>query len=90
VLVRVDSYRVQVFRSLRPIVAAAACLVGAACLAHGAGIEPLSIPDTQLEPVEWADLGGWPADDHAAAFATFRASCKPLLANGRPRDPRPI
>ena len=45
-------------------------------MAHGASAD-LNIPDTQLEPVEWANLDGWPADDHAAAFATFLASCKP-------------
>ena len=29
-------------------------------------------PDAQLEPLAWADLDGWAADDHAAAFAAFR------------------
>ena len=89
-LLRVDSSQVQVFRSLRPLVVAAAWLAGACWVAHGARADPLTIPDTQLEPVEWADLGGWPADDHAAAFATFRTSCKPLLAMARPHDSRPI
>ena len=69
---------------------AAAWLVGVACMAHGASADPLNIPDTQLEPVEWANLDGWPADDHAAAFATLLASCKPFLASERPPDPRPI
>ena len=41
--------------------------------------EPLHLPDTALEPVEWNALKGWSADDHAAAFATFLASCRPLL-----------
>jgi membrane-bound lytic murein transglycosylase A len=59
-------------------------------MSHGAGADPLNIPDTQLEPVEWANLDGWPADDHAAAFATLLASCKPFLASERPPDPRPI
>jgi peptidoglycan lytic transglycosylase A len=65
-------------------------LVGAACTANSASVDPLNIPDTQLEPVEWANLEGWSADDHAAAFATFRASCRPFLAVERPRNPRPI
>jgi membrane-bound lytic murein transglycosylase A len=52
--------------------------------------DPLDIPDTQLEPVSWSDLDGWAADDHAAAFTTFLASCKPFLATRRPLDPRPM
>src|SRR6516225_10051177 len=41
--------------------------------------ELLRFPDTTLEPIEWYSLKGWSADDHAAAFATFLASCRPLL-----------
>jgi membrane-bound lytic murein transglycosylase A len=41
--------------------------------------EPLRLPDTALEPVDWNVLKGWSTDDHAAAFATFLASCRPLL-----------
>jgi membrane-bound lytic murein transglycosylase A len=37
--------------------------------------EPLRLPDTALEPVDWNVLKGWSTDDHAAAFATFLASC---------------
>jgi membrane-bound lytic murein transglycosylase A len=40
--------------------------------------------EAALEPVAWADLDGWSADDHAQAFATFLASCKPILNNARP------
>src|SRR5215831_12037667 len=86
---RVDSLGVRMSRP-RVIVVAMAWLLGAGCVAQGAGIDPLNIPDTQLEPVEWADLEGWPADDHVMAFATFLASCKPFLNIGRPGDPRPI
>jgi membrane-bound lytic murein transglycosylase A len=53
-------------------------------------VDPLQAPETQFEPVAWADLDGWAADDHAAAFATFRASCRPFLARRAKRDPRPI
>lgn len=35
----------------------------------------LRIPDTRLEPVAWSALAGWPADNHAAAFDAFLASC---------------
>jgi membrane-bound lytic murein transglycosylase A len=41
--------------------------------------EPLSFPDTAIEPIDWNALKEWSADDHAAAFATFLASCRPLL-----------
>ena len=41
--------------------------------------EPLHLPGAALEPVEWNALRGWSADNHAAALATFLASCRPLL-----------
>jgi len=41
--------------------------------------EPLKLPNSALEPVDWSALDSWAADDHAAAFATFLASCHPLL-----------
>jgi membrane-bound lytic murein transglycosylase A len=65
------------------------CTAGLA-VAQVRDVDPLKVPDTQLEPVSWADLDGWVADDHAAAFATFRASCGPFLARGAKRDPRPM
>jgi peptidoglycan lytic transglycosylase A len=39
---------------------------------------PLKIPDAALEPLSWGDLDGWTGDDHARAFATFYASCRPI------------
>src|SRR5258708_4707699 len=56
---------------------------------------PLRWADARLEPVAWGDLEGWAADDHAAAFATFRASCRALTgatpSRGKaPRDTRPL
>jgi membrane-bound lytic murein transglycosylase A len=87
---RLNGVDVLTSRSRGLIVVAMAWLVGAGCMAFGASVDPLNLPDTQLEPVEWADLNGWSADDHAVAFATFLASCKPFLNSGRPRDPRPI
>jgi peptidoglycan lytic transglycosylase A len=41
--------------------------------------EPFRLPDSALEPVDWNVLDGWQTDDHAAAFATFLASCRPLV-----------
>ena len=53
--------------------------------------EPLKLPDSQLEPVEWNLLQGWATDDHAAAFATFRASCRPLVrTTPSERETRPM
>jgi membrane-bound lytic murein transglycosylase A len=53
--------------------------------------EPLRLPDAALEPIEWSALKGWPADDHAAAFATFLTSCRPLLRSSLGQgDKRPM
>jgi membrane-bound lytic murein transglycosylase A len=38
--------------------------------------EPIKFPDTQYQPLDWAELQGWAGDDHAAAFAAFLASCR--------------
>ena len=40
------------------------------------GPEPLKLPDSALEPIDWNALDGWAVDDHAAAFATFLTSCR--------------
>lgn len=37
------------------------------------------MPQAALEPVDFAALPGWAADDHIAALATFRQSCAPIL-----------
>jgi membrane-bound lytic murein transglycosylase A len=53
--------------------------------------KPLRLPNTAIEPIEWNALNGWEADDHAAAFATFLTSCRPLLrASVRDGDKRPM
>ncbi len=44
---------------------------------------PLQFLDTQYQPVAWAELDGWAADDHAAAFATFLDSCRALTGKWR-------
>jgi membrane-bound lytic murein transglycosylase A len=53
-------------------------------------VDPLQIPDTQLEPIAWSDIVGWAEDDHAAAFITFRTSCNPFLARRKSADSRPV
>ena len=64
-----------------------------------AGAGPLSIPNAALEPVGWGDLDGWASDDHAAAFATFNASCHAIVravvfraesATNHAADPRSV
>ena len=44
----------------------------------------LKIPNSQLEPLTWSDLGGWAEDDHVAAFKTFMDSCKAILPRTSP------
>src|SRR4051812_2681625 len=52
---------------------------------------PIKIPEVRYEPVAWGAVDGWAADDHAAAFATFLASCRALTASAKgARDTRPV
>jgi membrane-bound lytic murein transglycosylase A len=60
---------------------------------HGRGsapVEPLRIPDAELEPTRWSELDGWSGDDHASAFATFQASCRPMVRTNAANDERPV
>ncbi|WP_261401181.1 murein transglycosylase A [Chenggangzhangella methanolivorans] len=43
----------------------------------------MAAPDN-LEPVAFSELAGWAADDHAAAFTPFAASCRAILENRPP------
>ena len=53
--------------------------------------DPLKLPNSALEPIDWNALDGWAADDHTAAFATFLASCRPLLRTILPEgETRPM
>lgn len=40
---------------------------------------PLAAPAFEATPLAFADLQGWPQDDHAAAFAVFIQSCRAIL-----------
>lgn len=52
---------------------------------------PVRIPDSQIEPLNWASLDGWVSENHAEAFAVFRNSCKPVIGVARANnDPRPV
>jgi membrane-bound lytic murein transglycosylase A len=64
-------------------------LLGVVSTVAANDLERLNLVDTQIEPVQWSDLDGWAVDDHAAAFAAFRASC--VSIGRRPaRDERPL
>jgi membrane-bound lytic murein transglycosylase A len=47
---------------------------------------PLEINDSQYIPLAWTDIPGWVDDDQLAAYQTFRASCRPIVAQ---KDPSP-
>src|SRR5262252_65710 len=51
---------------------------------------PLRIADAALEPAGWDELDGWRGDDHASAFATFQASCRPIVRAKYSNDERPL
>jgi len=70
---------------------AATPLAAAASRARpGSAPEPLRIPDAALEPTGWGELNGWSGDDHASAFATFQASCRPIVRSQPLNDGRPV
>jgi membrane-bound lytic murein transglycosylase A len=58
-------------------------MLGFALTAHAQERSPIVFPNTQYEPVDWADLEGWDTDDHAIAFAAFLTSCRTLDAKHR-------
>src|SRR5947209_15462842 len=79
--------------SVGRIAAATMWLVGAGGLdqAHSeTTVDPLKIPDSQLEPIQWSALGGWASDDHGAAFAAFQASCEVLNRQRQLSDTRAV
>jgi membrane-bound lytic murein transglycosylase A len=85
--------------SVGRIAAAAMWLIGALTLdmvaldqARGddTTVDPLKIPDSQLEPVKWSELDGWASDDHGAAFAAFQASCEVFNRQRQLSDPRAV
>jgi peptidoglycan lytic transglycosylase A len=50
---------------------------------------PLRIQDSQLEPIDFADLPNWADDDHTSAYTTFLASCRPIVRTTA-ADARPV
>ena len=52
---------------------------------------PIRFPDSRIEPVTWTSIEGWAGDDHAAALATFLASCRAVVGSAKSsRDTRPV
>src|SRR5262245_12005063 len=72
------------------LVAGAVWLAATVAAASGQEIDPLKIPDTQLEPVKWSELDGWGRDDHGAAYAAFQASCEVFNRQRQLTDTRPV
>src|SRR5215471_18079048 len=78
-------------RSVGRIAAAAIWLIGAVAQAHSqTTVDPLQIPDSQLEPIQWSELNGWTSDDHGAAFAAFQASCEVFNRQRQLSDTRAV
>jgi membrane-bound lytic murein transglycosylase A len=71
-----------VSRAARSLRAAFAILLGLLAVNGPATAAP-RVGDARLEPLSFADLAGWAADDHKSAFRTFQTSCESLAA-GRP------
>jgi membrane-bound lytic murein transglycosylase A len=52
--------------------------------------QSVRIPGASLEPTGWDNLDGWTSDDHADAFATFQASCRPIVRTQSSDVVRPV
>jgi membrane-bound lytic murein transglycosylase A len=66
------------------------CAPGAVLAQEPPKQEPLKLPDSGLEPVQWSDLQGWGDDDHLAAFAAYQTSCQALRKVRLGHDHGPI
>jgi len=51
---------------------------------------PLKLPETQYEPINWAMIDGWAEDDHNAAFASYLKSCRAILKGPESRSGQPM
>jgi peptidoglycan lytic transglycosylase A len=77
--ISVRGISVRWFAAVIRVAAATIWLIGAVAFDQARSqttVDPLQIPDSQLEPIKWSDLAGWASDDHGAAFAAFQASCE--------------
>jgi membrane-bound lytic murein transglycosylase A len=69
----------------------AAAIIGLALAAQTSAARPeqhapITIPNTQYEPIAWSDIEGWAEDDHAAAFTAFLKSCRPVVRSAVPSE----
>jgi membrane-bound lytic murein transglycosylase A len=88
----------MIFGRQRRFILAGYFLIAALALRSGdAGARTLRLPDvfkipnTQLEPMAYADIEGWASDDHAEALSAFLASCSAIrrsTAHARQSRPR--
>ena len=76
--------------ALGRLVAGTVWLAATVAAASAQEIDPLKIPDTQLEPVKWSELDGWARDDHGAAYAAFQTSCEIFNRQRQLSDTRPV
>jgi len=72
------------FRRIAAAGFATLCLLASA---RAQQTEPITVPDAQLEPLRFAALDGWAADDHVASFSAFAKSCQPFRASKDPPPP---
>ena len=61
-------------------------MLGGAVPLHAQSNGPITIPNTQYEPVAWNEIPGWAEDDHAAALAAFLKSCRPVVRSVAPAE----
>jgi membrane-bound lytic murein transglycosylase A len=51
----------------------------------------MKIPNSQIDLIQWSDIQGWAADDHAEAFSAYLASCRAILRSpAAARAQRPV
>src|SRR5262249_9458339 len=51
---------------------------------RGGAPTPRDTTTSQYVPLKWSDIPGWADDDQLAAFQTFLASCRPIVAQRNP------
>src|SRR5215213_7978349 len=75
------------WRRAAAIAGMALTLQGGAARGQSGG--PITIPNTQYQPLAWSEIEGWAEDDHAAAFAAFLKSCRPVVRSVAPPEDAP-
>ena len=75
----------------RSALAAALACAGAGAGAPRTDADPFTLPERQLEPVNWTDLDGWAADDHARRLRGLPDELPAVpRAPSASRDTRPV